>query len=129
MAITVRWDNEEKTIVRWNFSGRWTAEDLYGAHARTLALAKSVDHTVYGLGAVHSPSPLPFSTINEQLMARWPANMHHFVFVRAGGLVESMFSLLSRTSPHVPRMIFVNTCAEAYEIITQLHLKEIYVSL
>ena len=62
-------------------------------------------------------------------MARWPANMHHFVFVGAGGLVESMFSLLSRTSPHVPRMIFVNTCAEAYEIITQLHLKEIYVSL
>jgi hypothetical protein len=35
---------------------------------------------------------------------------------------------MARTSARVPRMVFVGTRAEAYEIITQLHLKEIYVS-
>jgi len=127
MGITVRWDNEEKTIVRWDFDGRWTADDLYEAHARTLALAGNVDHTVYGLGVVQRPAPVKVSTINEQLMGPWPANMHHFVFVGAGGLIESAFSLLARTSPLPPRMLFVATCTEAYEIITQLHLKEVYV--
>jgi len=128
MAITVRWDNEEKTIIRWDFSGRWTAEDLYEAHARTMALAQAVDHTVYGLGVVQGPSPVNFSTVNEQLMGRWPVNMQRFVFVGASGLMEATFSLMARTSSRVPRMVFVETRAEAYEIITQLHLKEIYVS-
>ncbi|MDQ7027841.1 MAG: hypothetical protein Q9P44_20045 [Anaerolineae bacterium] len=31
MPIAVNWDNEEKTIIRWQFLAKWTWDDYYGA--------------------------------------------------------------------------------------------------
>lgn len=46
MGINVRWDNDEQTIIRYAFDGRWTWNDLYAALDRVQEMAASVEHRV-----------------------------------------------------------------------------------
>ena len=32
MGVKVQWDNSEKTIIRYDFSGRWTWDEFYAAY-------------------------------------------------------------------------------------------------
>lgn len=32
MSVTVQWDNEEQTIIRYDFAGRWTWDEFYQAY-------------------------------------------------------------------------------------------------
>jgi hypothetical protein len=46
MAIITQWDNDEKTIVRHDFQGRWTWEEFFAADRRASELVDSVTHRV-----------------------------------------------------------------------------------
>lgn len=126
MGIRIQWDNPEKTIIRWEFEGRWTSEQFQEALKFATTLAQEVNHTVYGLGIMHGRVSANVLMIGQRVFNRWPANMGQFVFVGASGLLESTFSILRKVDKDAPQVIFVNSHAEAYEIITQLHLKEVY---
>ena len=42
MPISVQWDNPDKTLLRWNFEGKWTWDDYYAAMEQNNALLDSI---------------------------------------------------------------------------------------
>lgn len=49
MPVTVFWDNEEQTIIRMEFDGQWTWDDVHEAVGTINQMTDSVDHIVDGL--------------------------------------------------------------------------------
>jgi hypothetical protein len=46
MSISVKWDNEEQTIIQYVFDGRWSWNDLYAALDKVKEMSGSVEHRV-----------------------------------------------------------------------------------
>lgn len=46
MGINVVWDNDEQTIIRYEFNGRWTWNDLFAALDKVQEMSTSVEHRV-----------------------------------------------------------------------------------
>jgi hypothetical protein len=126
MGISIRWDNAEKTIIRWDFEGRWTLDEFRRSLQLSTTLAEDTGHTVYGLVVMRGICPANVVQIRQYVVNQCPVNMRSLVFVGASGLVESTLSILNKLCPNAPQSVFVATVDDAYEIITQLHLKEIY---
>ena len=49
MGVKIAWDNDEKTIIRYDFSDPWTFEEFHEAMGLDDALFDSVDHKVHML--------------------------------------------------------------------------------
>jgi hypothetical protein len=127
MGIKVRWDNSEHTIIRWDFEGRWTDDDFYRAVQATGALAGSVSHVVYGLGIVGGIGPANLLDVLQAVASKWPDNIRRLILVGKAGTMKHAFSLLSRVAGKMPKVEFFDKLDDAYERITLLYLKEVYV--
>lgn len=126
MGVSVHWDNSDQTIIRWDFAGRWTSEEFSQALADAFYLARTVHHTVYGLGIIDGNPPGTPVNMNTRLVEQWPTNLGNIFFVGAHGALKNAFSTLSRVFPHLPKAVFTDTPEAAYERISQLHLIEEY---
>lgn len=59
MSITVRWSNDEKTILVTKFEGKWTWDENYQARDMARAMLDSVEHRVDCIYDLSSTSLLP----------------------------------------------------------------------
>src|SRR5215831_17349536 len=46
MTITVDWDDEAKTLLRYRYIGKWTWDEYIAANEQAVRLARSVDHSI-----------------------------------------------------------------------------------
>lgn len=46
MAILVKWDNNEETIIRWDFDGRWNWDQAANAARESVELRQGKSHKV-----------------------------------------------------------------------------------
>lgn len=46
MAVEILWDNDEKTILRYQVNGRWTWDEFWSAFNQSLRMTDEVDHMV-----------------------------------------------------------------------------------
>ncbi len=127
MAVKVHWDNNEHTIIRWEMTGRWTNDELFGALQDASTLARSVDHKVYALCINQGVTPSDLLDIGARLAPHWPDNLSRLLFVGAGGALRNAFSIFGRAYQSMPRVEFLDSLHEAYERITLLVLKEVYI--
>lgn len=47
MSVTVQWDNELHTVMRYDFGGRWTWDEFFQAYATAKTQMATVSHTVH----------------------------------------------------------------------------------
>jgi hypothetical protein len=47
MSVTVQWDNEDKTLVRYDFEGRWTWDEFYAAYEQGKKLTEAVPYKLF----------------------------------------------------------------------------------
>jgi hypothetical protein len=47
MAVEAHWDNDEKTVIRYETYGRWTNSEFWTAYDQARAMLEAVDHKVY----------------------------------------------------------------------------------
>lgn len=59
MGIKIMWDNDERTIMRYEFEARWSWADLYAASDEGTARLDSVDHRVDVIADLRGTSHLP----------------------------------------------------------------------
>lgn len=130
MSVALQWDNEEKTILRWDFTGRWTTHEFAQSFQAAAMLVRSVGHSVYSVALVDGVSPPVLNGLGREIAAAWPGNLRIVIMVGASGLMKDAFARLGRLylrERGQPRKIeFVPSLAEAYEMITYLHLKDVY---
>jgi hypothetical protein len=64
MGITICWDNEEKTAIRYVFEGLWDWDELWERSAQIRSMMNTVDHTVHLIIDMSGTSFLPQGTLN-----------------------------------------------------------------
>jgi hypothetical protein len=128
MGIAVRWDNNERTIIRYTYTARWTWDELYTALAEQAALQASVTHEVAILVDARNTNIVPEGFIAQvkRVAERMPPHTGLRIIVSGNPFIKSLFLLVSKLFPHmIGDMLFVATIEGAYSL---LHERERIVS-
>lgn len=122
MPIEVKWDNNEKTLIRWNFMGRWTAQQLRETIQKSNDWINAQDHTVNHIIDLSQTEGVPPNIINEarNAMRLMPENLGHVVMIGKGGIIELLGTTLQRFSWFSDKIHFVRSNAEAHNYINSL---------
>jgi hypothetical protein len=121
--IQVLWDNDEKTIVRWEFKGAWTWEDWYASANRALELRKTViDHPVVpAIFNLKSSGTVPMGALPHARAAIEMMDQRDYVVLaNTSGFVRSLteiFRVLNGT--FAEKVLIARTVEDARALITE----------
>jgi hypothetical protein len=122
MPITVRWDNDTKTIIYYIFDGAWTWDEFNTVYKDVYAMLDTVEHKVHAIVDLRTSRLLPRDTLTE--MRRLTYEQHEnggiTIFITTNALARTFYSILSNVYRRA-REIFrlVNTPEEAYTVIAE----------
>jgi hypothetical protein len=122
MPITVRWDNDAKTIIYYIFDSAWTWDEFNTIYKDVYAMLDTVEHKVHAIVDLRTSRLLPRDTLTE--MRRLTYEQHKnggiTIFITANALARTFYSILSNVYRRA-REIFrlVNTPEEAYAVIAE----------
>ncbi len=123
MSIDVRWDNEEKTIIRHTYSGLYTWDEFEAMSRETEALLESVDHEVDILASLEDLVIPKDALANFPKIAKAPYFTHSrvglTVFFGASHFARTLLDLFSKVYNAATSMVTVPTLEEAYEVIAE----------
>lgn len=98
MPIQFSWDNPEHTIVRYDFVGKWTWEELYetmhNSWDKVMQLPYVVD-SISDFSQVHNVPPSAMTHLRSLSQNR-PENTGMMVFVGANSYLTVMFQTFSK---------------------------------
>lgn len=125
MNIRAAWDNEDNTILRYEFLKGWSWNDLYQAFEIGNSLLDSVEHRVDVIMDFTNASLFaPSGAINQaQHVANNPRHPNIGLTVVVGSsFMSGMFKMINKlaggsTTSSKWDVTFVNTLGEAYEAI------------
>lgn len=121
MSITLQWDNSDKTVIRWDFDGRWSVDQFAQVFQTAMVFASGVAHPVIGLGVLNNDSVLSVADITDAVVTRWPDNLQALVFVGASHpMARALKRLGGSWRRKGPRIVFVDTLPEAYALVERL---------
>lgn len=95
MGIKVIWDNDEKTIVRYNFDSQWTWDDFYMARSEAYDLIDTVNHKIGVIFDAPANMKLPPNMITHSRSAinKTHDNTHVVVAVVSSTYVRAMLNM------------------------------------
>jgi hypothetical protein len=103
MSITVSWDNEEKTIARYTFSGKWTWLEFQTAVNQIHTMVRSVPNKVDYLAELqHSEVPVGNALFHiRRAIKAAPKNSGLLVVSGGSSFVSAIFSVIARFTAYV----------------------------
>lgn len=124
MGIQVQWDNDEKTILRYDYQARWSWNELYQAVDQGYHLIDSVAHPVAVIIDLTASEGIPPGALSHarSIQQRAHPRISMNVAVNAGGLLSTLThtflrlysALMQATSVH-----FAATVEEARAVIAE----------
>ncbi len=120
MSFTVRWDNEDRTIIRSEVVGDWTWDDFVAQIMGTYAMMYTVDHTVDVIAdglAGHALPPGDMMVRLRSARGERPPNLGRLVLVNAHPFVRAIWGIMNRVYPHAHPLCFVDSLEEAYQVL------------
>lgn len=118
MPIHVNWDNDEKTIVRYTFVGKWDWNDFWEAAKASTELSNTVPHqTVDVIGDLSQTHMMPARGLKhlQNVTKLRPANRGVVYFYGANRFVRQLTDALIRMSPNLANDYhMVDTEEDAY---------------
>ncbi len=98
MGITVSWDNEQQSIIRYEAKGRWDWIDFDRAVERAFTMTEQLEHTVDALFDLRKSAELPNGAVIH--FRRWisvlPANRGSIVVVSNRESAHILVDMLRR---------------------------------
>jgi hypothetical protein len=124
MTVTNSWDNDDKTIIRMEVSGRWTWDEMYKASEEGYAMLESVNHTVYPIIDFSKSQGMPKNAITHarNMMGKQHPHTGMTVFVGANTLFVSLWRIFVRLYALFSReqdFTFANTLDEARQSLKE----------
>lgn len=120
MPITVQWDNIEKTVIRWVFSGIWTWDDFAAAQPTCRDLLRSVSHAVDVIADMCDTASLPpdsFARYRQFERVTLP-NRDRVVLVTTNQFIRTMAKAFNQMFPNQPtHFILTASLNEARELL------------
>src|SRR6185369_4744326 len=130
MPVTNIWDNDEKTIIRMEVSGRWTWDEMYAASTAGYAMLDSVNHVVYPIIDFSGSLGMPNNAITHarNMMGKQHPRTGMSVFVGANTLFVSLWRVFVRLYALMSReqdFTFANSLDEARGLIAQARQRKL----
>lgn len=127
--IQVSWDDESKTIARYDFDYAWTWAELDAANDALEAMIADSDREVV-LFAVQNYSqhylpPNPLSKISATLTRR-PAKLGLTVIVSQSSFIIGVLQLIIKLYPSASHLRFAHSLPEARAIIQRYRIQQDY---
>ncbi len=122
MGVSTQWDNEEKTVIRYVYEGKWTWDEYYPEHQKAREMTKSVEHTVHVLVDVRNGALLPKGALthSRSALTNKPENEGITIIVGANLFIQVMANAVRRIYPEPFKQYrFVSTIEEAYALLAE----------
>ena len=116
MSITVNWDNDDKTVIRYDFADKWDWADFRAATVEAFALTRSVPHRVDSISNFHLGANLPPDALFQfsRIMKVAPSNRGTTVIVGGTTFINNLVSIFSKIyKPLGKRLLIASTLDEA----------------
>jgi hypothetical protein len=117
MGITIQWDNPERTVLRYEFSGMWTWDEFFSAQAYRRPMLEGIWHTVHHL-VIFLPDQQPPSTFTLHATKIDSVRFKYsglYAIVGASSFIRVTAGVLRRMGNTMARdAYFFDTIEEAY---------------
>ncbi len=122
MNISVTWDNDKKTVIRYEYHGRWTLEDFNAAYLQAREMVSQCDHTVHFIVDVRDSTLIPSGALSRgRSVVNSPLpNEGRTVVVGANTLIRSIMDVFQKIHGRKidqSKFILAGSIEEAYEIL------------
>jgi hypothetical protein len=128
MGVTVRWYNDEKTIIYYEFTGKWTWAEFEPAYTETLRLMDSVDYKTDFILNMIPAEHIPAGAIQRLKRAadyNHP-NMGLAVYVGLHPMIVPLGKIFLKLYPNSAQYYpvdFARTVAEADNLLAERQLE------
>src|SRR5258706_13447577 len=122
MTITVSWDNDDKTVIRYDFAGKWDWTDFRTATVEAFAFTRSVQHRVDSISNFHPGTTLPSDALFQfnRIMKTAPLNRGATVIVGGTMFINNMVSIFSKVhKPLGKKLLLASTLDEARQKLAE----------
>ncbi len=126
MPIQVAWDNDEQTVIRYDFQGSWSWSDYSQAVEEADRMMLSVDHTVDAIANLQHSRGLPTGAIHHvrRTITKAPPQLGVIVIAHPSLFVQAMTTAFNRVYPHLgERILLADTLDEARALIARRRRK------
>src|SRR5690606_30177008 len=98
MPVHIDWDNDEKTVIRYDYEGKWTWDELYEVTKTAVEMFKSVPHRTNVIHNLTNSSALPGGALShaQRFSAQNPDNWGISVVVGTGSFVSSLIQVFRK---------------------------------
>jgi hypothetical protein len=120
MAIRPSWENAAKTVITFEFEGRWTWDDLYHASDLATTMLHEVDHTVDFILDVRHASQMPSDFMSHAGHIAGGTNPKRglLIVVGANFILRTLGNTLRKFfSDAMKDVVIVGTLEEAHVVI------------
>jgi len=95
MPIQVYWEDADKTIVRYDFEGAWTWDELYAVYYKAIDMETSVPHRVDIILDMRYSHRIPGNALLhlKNLSEKQPPNVGLSIFVTTNTFLTSMYNM------------------------------------
>ncbi|MGD8456225.1 MAG: hypothetical protein PVF83_07580 [Anaerolineales bacterium] len=117
MSIEVKWDNEEKTIIRWVYSSDFCWEDYERGQRDQRVMIENVKHkfvTIFDLSQIKELPAYPISKF-PKLMRDVPSQQEFLVIVSSNRIIQNLGRIFTRV--YWMNIIFASSLEGAYKLI------------
>ena len=120
MGITVVWDDDAKSIIRWDFEDHWTWEEFYQGFDQSLEMAQSVTHRIDVIPETTHTEHMPPGALTQfrRVFEKSPPHMQLTVVTGANTFGRAILNIFIRLN-RISTWRIANTLDEARAIIAQ----------
>jgi hypothetical protein len=121
MKVSVSWDNDDKTAIRYDFEQGWTWSDFSAATVDGFALTRSVQHTVDSISYFKPGVELPPNALFQfrKAMANAPKNRGVTVIVGGSLFIKTLVGAFSRIYPQLgQRLLLADSLEQARTLLS-----------
>ena len=122
MSVTIQWDNEEKTILRYDMSGFWTWDEFFPAFEQGKQMISEVEHEVSFIVNPldnQSRNHIPTSVLTHirSINRNVPPNAGPTVSVSVSNFARALIRTLSYLAPQIAERYFFADSLEQARIL------------
>lgn len=122
MSITVQWDNDDKTVIRYDFTGYWNWTEFREQAQTAFAMTRSVEHHVDTISNFLPGTHIPKDAFLHfrRVMTDAPPNRGVNVIVGASQFIRVLVTVFSRVYTQLgKRLILADSLEDARHILAK----------
>lgn len=126
MSVSAWWDNDEQTIVRYDFEGHWTWEEFYPVYEQAIAMERGVPHRVDVILNMLKSQNIPISILTHarSIARKQPGNLGISVIVTTNAAILSLYRAGIKIDSGIAHYFAATTTLDdAYRIINEAREK------